>query len=62
MIYRIADETSYESVVKQMQADRGGQTIMVDQRGETTRRAGFTPKDGGKIGFYSNVVTNMGLN
>ena len=36
--------------------------MIIDTTGEVTNYAAFTPKDGGKIGFQSNVVQKVGLN
>ena len=60
--YRIADESPYAPLITQMAPDQGGYTIVIDQKGNVTDLAQFSPDEGGKIDFYSNVVRQIGLN
>ena len=56
IVYKIADESEYASVVTQMISNSGGFTQIIDQRGDITSSAAFSFNEGGKIGFKSNVI------
>ena len=44
-----------------MAPERGGTTLVIDQRGKETDLAKFYPEDGGQIEFYSNVARQIGM-
>ena len=62
LIFFIADETPYGKVISQMNPRGGGTSTIIDSSGKVAKGAAFSAEDGGKIGFFGQAVSSIGLN